>query len=126
MMRHSTWRYVWSAGCAGLVMLGLPVAAQQAGAPAGAASSTPPPMASNPIASVPSAPAAPADSNEIRKKVAEQGERIEAMRSQISAQMAQLDAMKRALAEQEADYQSLRHAVGIDVLDKQRAGNIAA
>ncbi|WP_430390628.1 acetate kinase [Dyella sp. 20L07] len=48
------------------------------------------------------------------------------MRSQISAQIEQLDAMKRALAAQEADYQSLRHAVGMDVLDKQRAGNIAA
>ena len=125
-MRHSTWRYVWSAGCAGLVMLGLPVAAQQAGAPAGAADGAPPPVSSNAIASVPSAQAAPGDSNEIRKKVVEQGERIEAMRSQISAQMAQLDAMKRALAEQEADFQSLRHAVGMDVLDKQRAGNIAA
>ncbi|HET6552047.1 MAG TPA: acetate kinase [Dyella sp.] len=48
------------------------------------------------------------------------------MRSQITAQMAQLDAMRRALAEQEADYKALRHAVGMDELDKQRAGNIAA
>ncbi|WP_199536062.1 acetate kinase [Dyella solisilvae] len=62
----------------------------------------------------------------MRKKVIEQGERIEAMRSQIGAQMEQLDAMKRALATQEADYQALRHAVGMDELDKQRAGSISA
>jgi hypothetical protein len=58
--------------------------------------------------------------------VAEQGERIDAMRSQITAQIDQLDAMKRALAAQEADYQALRHAVGMDELDKQRAGSISA
>ncbi len=125
-MRHSAWRYVWSAGCAGLVMLGLPVAAQQVGAPAGAATGTPPPVAANPIPAAPTGAPAAADPTDIRKKVVEQGERIDAMRSQISAQMAQLDEMKRALAQQEADYQSLRHAVGIDVLDKQRAGSIAA
>ncbi|MHA6203021.1 acetate kinase [Dyella soli] len=56
----------------------------------------------------------------------EQGERIDAMRSQISAQIEQLDVMKRALAAQEADYRALRHAVGMDVLDKQRAGSVAA
>lgn len=120
-MRHSTWRYVWSAGCAGLVALGLPVAAQQqASTPSGAA--TPP----APIAAAPSTTPAPTNAEDLRKQVAAQGDRIDAMRSQISAQIAQLDAMKRALAEQEADYQSLRHAVGMDVLDKQRAGSIAA
>ncbi|XRD81810.1 acetate kinase [Dyella halodurans] len=77
------------------------------------------------------APTAPAPVNavapdDVRKKVAEQGERIDAMRSQISAQIEQLDAMKRALAAQEADYQALRHAVGMDELDKQRAGSISA
>lgn len=125
-MRHSALRYVWSAGCAGLVALGMPVAAQQESpsatpAPGGASSS-----AGNTISALPSSTAPPADSAELRKQVAAQGDRIDAMRSQISAQLAQLDAMKRALAEQEADYQSLRHAVGMDVLDKQRAGSIAA
>lgn len=124
-MRYSAWRYVWSAGCAGLVMLGLPVSAQQNPAPSGTGGPPAPPE-TNTIASVPSGTAAPGNPDDLRKRVSEQGERIEAMRSQIAAQMAQLDAMKQALAAQEADYQSLRHAVGIDVLDKQRAGNIAA
>lgn len=56
----------------------------------------------------------------------EQGERIDAMRSQIEAQSAQIEAMKHALAAQEADYRALRHAVGMDVLDRQRAGNVKA
>ncbi|WP_243050148.1 acetate kinase [Dyella sp. RRB7] len=101
-------------------MLGLPVAAQQTTTPQSGGTTVPPTAAST--------SGAPADASpdDVRKRVAEQGERIEAMRSQISAQIEQLDAMKRALAEQEADYQSLRHAVGMDVLDKQRAGNIAA
>ncbi|WP_426269348.1 acetate kinase [Dyella kyungheensis] len=122
MMRHSAWRYVWSAGCAGLVALGLPVSAQQESpSPPGASPAT----ANNTISAAPSGSPAAVDPDELRKRVAEQGDRIDAMRSQISAQIAQLDAMKRALAEQEADYKSLRHAVGIDVLDKQRAGSIA-
>ncbi|MBM7120003.1 acetate kinase [Dyella kyungheensis] len=121
-MRHSAWRYVWSAGCAGLVALGLPVSAQQESpSPPGASPAT----ANNTISAAPSGSSAAVDPDELRKRVAEQGDRIDAMRSQISAQIAQLDAMKRALAEQEADYKSLRHAVGIDVLDKQRAGSIA-
>ena len=121
-MRHSAWRYVWSAGCAGLVALGLPVSAQQESpSPPGASPAT----ANNTISAAPSGSPAAVDPDELRKRVAEQGDRIDAMRSQISAQIAQLDAMKRALAEQEADYKSLRHAVGIDVLDKQRAGSIA-
>ncbi len=108
-MRHAAWRYLWSSGCAGLALLGAPVAAQEPPPPAGAA-----------------APASSVPPDELRRQVQEQGERIEAMRSQISAQIEQLDAMKRALAQQEADYQSLRHAVGMDELDKQRAGSIAA
>jgi len=78
------------------------------------------------MVSPPPAGAAPTNPEDLRKRVAEQGDRIDAMRSQISAQIEQLDAMKRALAQQEADYQALRHAVGIDVLDKARAGSIAA
>ena len=121
-MRHSTWRYVWSAGCAGLVALGLPVAAQQSSAEQGRPLVPP----STPMVSPPAPAATPANPDELRKRVAEQGDRIDAMRSQISAQIEQLDAMKRALAQQEADYQALRHAVGMDVLDKARAGSIAA
>ncbi|WP_426702907.1 acetate kinase [Rhodanobacter sp. Col0626] len=56
----------------------------------------------------------------------EQGERIDAMRSQIEAQSAQIEAMKHALAAQENDYRALRHAVGLDTLDRQRAGNVKA
>lgn len=125
-MRHSALRYVWSAGCAGLVALGMPVAAQQESPSQQANTGTTPAVAANAIAAAPSAKPAPIDPADLRKQVAEQGDRIDAMRSQISAQIAQLDAMKRALAEQEADYQSLRHAVGMDVLDKQRGGSIAA
>ena len=55
----------------------------------------------------------------IRQRLVEQGERIEAMRSQI-------DALQRQLMQQEAEYQTLRHAVGMDVLARQRGGNIAA
>jgi hypothetical protein len=54
----------------------------------------------------------------------EQDKRIEAMRGEIAAQTEQIDAMKRSLASQEADYKALRHAVGMDVLDRQRAGNV--
>ncbi|XRD90897.1 acetate kinase [Dyella nitratireducens] len=54
----------------------------------------------------------------IRQRLAEQGARIEAMRGQI-------EALQRQLAQQAADYQALRHAVGMDVLARQRGGNIA-
>lgn len=67
-----------------------------------------------------------AEVDELHYQVKAQGERLEAMRSQIAAQMEQLEAMKRTLAAQEAEYQSLRHAVGMDVLERQRAGNIRA
>ncbi|AIF48655.1 coiled-coil domain-containing protein [Dyella japonica] len=99
-------------------MLGAPVSAQQ--------SSTPPVPLPAAAPSPANATANDVPASDLRKQVAEQGERIDAMRSQISAQIEELDAMKRALAQQEADYQALRHAVGMDVLDKQRAGNIAA
>ena len=55
----------------------------------------------------------------IRQRLVEQGARIEVMRSQI-------EALQHQLAQQEADYRALRHAVGMDVLARQRGGNIAA
>jgi hypothetical protein len=57
-------------------------------------------------------------SPEIRQRLQDQDARIEAMRTQI-------DALQQQLAQQEADYKALRHAVGMDVLDQQRGGNIA-
>lgn len=60
-----------------------------------------------------------ASSPAIRQRLAEQGTRIDVMRNQI-------DALQRQLAQQEADYKALRRAVGMDVLDRQRGGNIAA
>lgn len=113
------WRYTCSAGCAGLVLLSGICAAQQTPAPSNLAPNT----------QAPGTPATPASgdvSSTIRKQVLEQGERLDAMRNQIAAQVEQLESMKRALAAQEADYRALRHAVGMDVLDKQRAGNIRA
>ena len=64
--------------------------------------------------------------DELHQQVKAQGERLDAMRSQIAAQMEQLELMKRTLAAQEAQYRELRQAVGLDVLDRQRAGNIRA
>ena len=55
----------------------------------------------------------------IRQRLAEQGARIDVMRGQI-------EALQRQLAQQEADYRALRRAVGMDVLERQRGGNIAA
>ncbi|PWK92742.1 acetate kinase [Fulvimonas soli] len=99
----------WGAplGCAGLLWFGGWAVAQDAPAPP---------------------PAAPGDaiSDTLRKRVAEQGQRIDAMRQQLAAQLAQIDAMRRQLAAQEADYRALRHAVGMDVLDQQRGGSIGA
>ena len=63
--------------------------------------------------------ASAASSPAIKQRLLEQGQRIEAMRSQI-------DALQRQLTQQEADYKALRHAVGMDVLDRQRGGNIAS
>jgi hypothetical protein len=63
---------------------------------------------------------------DVRQRISEQGQHIDEMRDKIDAQLEQLAAMQRELAKQEADYRALRHAVGMDVLDKQRAGNIAA
>jgi hypothetical protein len=62
----------------------------------------------------------------LRKSMLEQNARIETMRAQLAAQNAQIEQMKRALATQQADYRALRHAVGLDVLEQQRAGNVRA
>jgi hypothetical protein len=73
---------------------------------------------------------APANSGElsvaIKKSLADQAARLEAMRSKIAMQDQQIAEMKRALAVQEADYRALRRAVGLDVLDQQRGGNVNA
>jgi len=91
------WRH--AAGCAGLMVLCGVTAAQD----------------------VPNAPPGSEDTSSpaIRQRLVEQGARIDAMRSQI-------DALQRQLMQQEADYRALRHAVGMDVLARQRGGNIAA
>ena len=109
-MEPKSWRRMCSAGCAGLVLLGGVASGQEAAVA---------PQAPTPAGSS----QAPAD---VSKKLTEQGEQLDAMRSQIDAYTAQLDAMKRKLVAQEADYRALRHAVGMDVLDRQRAGNINA
>jgi hypothetical protein len=108
-MEPKLWRRLCSVGYAGLVLLGGVASGQEAVAPQGST-----PAGSSQL---------PAD---VSKKLTEQGERLDAMRSQIDAYTAQLDAMKRKLIAQEADYRALRHAVGMDVLDRQRAGNINA
>ncbi len=105
------WRLIGAA--AGFVLLAGTGAAQQA--PPTAAAATPG-----------GSPSAVTEVDDLHREVKVQGERLEAMRSQIAMQMEQLEAMKRTLAAQEAEYQSLRHAVGMDVLDRQRAGNIRA
>jgi len=109
-MEPKSWRRMCSAGCAGLVLLGGVASGQETTV----TPPTPTPAGSN---------QAPAD---VGKKLVEQGEQLDAMRSQIDAYTAQLDAMKRKLIAEEADYRALRHAVGMDVLDRQRAGNINA
>jgi len=108
-----TWRYV--AAAAGLALLAGTGAAQQA-----------PPAAAAATAPGASPPASSSGDDELHQQVKAQGERLDAMRSQIALQMEQLESMRRTLAAQEAQYQALRHAVGLDVLDRQRAGNIRA
>jgi hypothetical protein len=70
------------------------------------------------------APTASSDTSDtsspvLRQRLQEQDARLETMRNQI-------DALQHQLAQQEADYKALRHAVGMDELDRQRGGNIAA
>ncbi|MGN6329679.1 MAG: acetate kinase [Rhodanobacter sp.] len=83
-MAGTSSRSTWLAGCAGLLCLGMAHAQE------------------------------PAASADLRHNVIQQGERLDAMRSQLAAQMAQIEQLKRALAEQEADYRALRHAMGMD------------
>ncbi len=58
--------------------------------------------------------------------MAEQGQRLEAMREQLETQSAQIETLRKVLAAQQTRYQTLRHAVGMDTLDSQRAGNVKA
>jgi hypothetical protein len=108
VMEPKSWRRMCSAGCAGLALLG-GVASAQESAP--------------PQASTAGSGQVPAD---LGKKLVAQSEQLDAMRSQLEAYTAQLDAMRRKLIAQEANVRALRHAVGLDVLDRQRAGNINA
>ncbi|RUL69532.1 acetate kinase [Dyella choica] len=94
---HATRPWLYAAGCAGFMAFSGAVTAQDASHAATDDGSSP----------------------VIRQRLAEQSERIEVMRGQI-------EALQRQLAQQEADYRALRHAVGMDVLDRQRGGNIAA
>lgn len=106
-MERAVRQHLCSAGCAGLLLFS---GASVAG----------------PAAPLPAATEPAPSSAEIRKSLREQGERLDALREQITAQDAQLATMRKVLTAQETQYRALRHAVGIDVLDTQRAGNISA
>ena len=108
-MEPKSWRRMCSVGCASIVLLGGAASGQESAAPQASTAA-----GSSPV------------SADLSKKLIEQSEQLDAMRSQIDAYTAQLDAMKHKLMAQEADYRALRHAVGLDVLDRQRAGNINA
>ncbi len=103
MMRKS-WQAGCIAACAGMILLGGTVSAQD-----------------RPVAEGPDAL-----SSAIRQSLADQAARLEAMRSEIAKQDQQIAELKRTLAAQESDYRALRHAVGLDVLDQQRGGNVEA
>lgn len=113
-MARKSWRSRCSAGCAGLVLLGGVASAQDPVAPV-----NPTPVSSSPVSSGEL-------SAVLRKNMSEQDARIEEMRAQLAAQNTQIEMMKQALASQQADYRALRHAVGLDMLDRQRAGNVRA
>jgi hypothetical protein len=110
VMAGKSWGSRCAAGCAGLALLGGLAHAQDAAPPAKDA----PPVGAGELSAT------------IRQSLAAQDQRIEEMRGQLAAQIAQIEAMKRALASQQAEYHALRHAVGLDVLDRQRAGNVRA
>lgn len=109
-MPSKSWRSKCSTGCAGLLLLGGVAHAQNLAPP----TNLPPAGNSAELSAV------------LRKSMLEQNARIETMRAQLAAQNAQIEQMKRALATQQADYRALRHAVGLDVLEQQRAGNVRA
>jgi hypothetical protein len=109
-MKRKALRHLCSTGCAGLLLLCGSAAAQDA---------EPPPAATNQEQPYPS-------SESIRKAMAEQGQRLDAMREQIEAQSAQLETMRKVLSAQQAKYLALRRAVGMGTLDSQRAGNVKA
>ncbi|HEV7779108.1 MAG TPA: transporter [Luteibacter sp.] len=89
-MTRTSWRKAGLAGCVGMALAGPAAYAQQ-----------------SPTA----APVAVGD--DVKSKIAAQGEQLDAMRNRIAEQNDQLEAMKRSLAKQEADYQALRRAVGL-------------
>ena len=98
-------QWACAAGCAGFVLFcGVAVGQDVPASPSSVSIPTKADAASSPV---------------IRQRLEDQDKRIEAMRSQI-------DALQQQLAQQAADYKALRHAVGMDELDKQRGGNIAA
>jgi hypothetical protein len=106
-MKRKALHHLRSVGCAGLLLWCGSITAQD--------------TASTPAPAPAGDPAYPT-SESIRKAMAEQGQRLEAMREQIEAQSAQLDTMRKVLQAQQAKYATLRHAVGMDALDRQRAG----
>lgn len=107
-MPRKSWRSKCSTGCTGLLLIGGVAHAQNLLPPTDRPSAT-----------------SPAElSAVLRKSMLEQDASIEMMRAQIAAQSAQIEVMRRELATQQADYRALRHAVGLDVLEQQRAGNV--
>ena len=106
-MNRQRRQYGWIAGCTGMLLLGGVAGAQEA-------TLATRPQQQDELSGV------------IRQRLAEQADRIEAMRKQLAAQDEQIALMKQALARQESEYRALRHAVGQDVLDAQRGGNIQA
>jgi hypothetical protein len=112
MMKRNAWR-----GCCVLGWVGIMTGAQALSAQ----ESAPLP---EPTASV-DPPANPL-SGSIKQSLAVQAERLDAMRSRLAMQDEQIAAMKQMLAKQQEEYQALRRAVGLDVLDSQRAGNARA
>jgi len=106
MMERTGWRYLCSAGGAGLALLCGAALAQEP-----APSTADPPYPS---------------SAAIRQAMVEQGQRLEAMRQQLEAQSAQIETLRKVLAAQQARYQTLRRAVGMDTLAGQRAAGVGA
>ncbi len=92
-MTRTSWKKAGVAGCVGIALAGSVAHAQQAQqAPT-------------------TAPVAVGE--DVKSKIAAQGQQLDAMRNRIAEQNDQLEAMKRSLAKQEADYQALRRAVGL-------------
>jgi uncharacterized coiled-coil protein SlyX len=112
MMKRNAWR-----GCCVLGWFGIITGAQVLSAQEAA------PL---PAPAAPIGPPASPLSGAIKQSLTVQGERLEAMRSRLAMQDEQIAAMKQMLAKQQQEYEALRRAVGLDVLDAQRAGNVRA